>query len=36
LARRQLLTDEERNTLLGIPTEPDALARCFTLSQADQ
>lgn len=36
LARRQLLTDEERHALLGIPSEPDALARRFTLSQADR
>lgn len=36
MARRQLLTDEERNALLGIPTEPDAMVRRFTLSQADQ
>jgi hypothetical protein len=36
LARRQLLTDEERNALLGIPTGPDAMVRRFTLSQADQ
>lgn len=36
MARRQLLTNEERNALLGIPTGPDAMARRFTLSQADQ
>ena len=36
LARLQLLTDEEHNALLGIPTNSDALARRFTLSQADQ
>jgi len=36
LARRQLLTDEERRTLLGIPSDPDALARLFTLSRSDR
>ena len=36
MARRQLLTDKERNALLGTPAEPDALAQRFTLSQADQ
>ena len=30
MARRQLLTDEERTALLGIPADPDALARLFT------
>lgn len=36
MARRQLLTDEERHALLGLPSDPDGLARCFTLSQADR
>lgn len=36
MARRQLLTDEERQALLGIPLDPDGMARCFTLSRADQ
>lgn len=36
MARRQLLTEEERQALLGIPSDPDGLARCFTLSRADQ
>ncbi len=36
MARRQLLTDEERNALLGIATGPDAMVRRFTFSRADQ
>ena len=32
----QLLTDEERQALFGIPADPDGLARRFTLSRADQ
>ena len=36
MARRQLLTDEERQALFGIPTDPDGLARCFTLSRSDR
>ncbi len=36
MARRQLLTDEERTALLGIPADPDALARLFTPSRADR
>jgi TnpA family transposase len=36
LARRQLLTDEERQALLGIPPDADSLARLFTLSQLDR
>jgi len=36
LARRQLLTDEERQALLGIPPDADSLARLFTLSRADR
>jgi TnpA family transposase len=36
MARRQLLTDEERQALLGIPLDPDGMARCFTLSRIDQ
>jgi len=35
LARRQLLTDEERLALLGIPSDADSLARLFTLSRVD-
>ncbi len=36
MAHRQLLTDEERRALLGIPLDPDEMARRFTLSGADQ
>jgi TnpA family transposase len=36
LARRQLLTDEERQALFGFPVDPDGLIRCFTLSRSDQ
>ena len=36
MARRQLLTDEERTALLGIPADPDSLARLFTRSRADR
>ena len=36
MARRQLLTDGERTALLGIPADPDALARLFTPSRADR
>jgi len=33
---RRLLTDQERLALLGIPLDADSMARCFTLSRADQ
>src|SRR5271166_1909662 len=36
MAHRQLLTDEERQGLLGIPLDADSMARCFTLSRADR
>lgn len=36
MVRRQLLTDDERQTLLGIPPDDDSLARLFTLSRADR
>jgi Domain of unknown function (DUF4158) len=36
MAHRQLLTDEERQALLGIPLDADSTARCFTLSRADR
>jgi Domain of unknown function (DUF4158) len=36
LKRRQMLTDEERQALLGVPDDPDNLARLFTLSRSDQ
>ncbi len=35
MARRQLLTDEERQALVGILLDPDGMARHFTLSWAD-
>jgi len=36
MAHRQLLTDEERQALLGTSLDADNMARCFTLSRADQ
>ncbi len=36
MAHRQLLTDEERQALLGLPLDADNMARCFTLSRADR
>jgi hypothetical protein len=36
MAHRQLLTDEERQALLGIPLDADSMARFFTLSRADR
>jgi hypothetical protein len=36
MAHRQLLTDEERQALLGIPLDADSMARCFTMSRADR
>jgi voltage-gated potassium channel Kch len=36
MAHRQLLTDQERRALIGIPLDADSMARCFTLSRADQ
>ncbi len=36
MAYRQLLTDDERHALLGIPIDPDGMARRFTLSRSDQ
>ena len=36
MARRQLLTDEERQALFGFPVDPDGLIRCFTLSRSDR
>lgn len=36
MAHRQLLTDEERQALLGIPLDADSMARCFTLSRPDR
>lgn len=36
MARRQLLTDEERQALLGIPPDADFLARLIPLSRLDR
>src|SRR5271166_2132019 len=36
MTHRRLLTDEERRDLLRIPLDTDIMARCFTLSRADQ
>jgi hypothetical protein len=36
LASRQLLTDGERQALLGIPPDADSMARLFTLSRLDR
>ncbi len=36
MARRELLTDEERQALFGMPADPDGLARRFTLSRSDR
>jgi Domain of unknown function (DUF4158) len=36
LARRRLLTDEERRFLLGVPCDPESLARHYTFTRSDQ
>ena len=36
MASRHLLTDEERWLLLGVPHDPDALARHYTFTRFDQ
>jgi TnpA family transposase len=36
LARRSLLTDEERRLLFGVPDDPDDLARHYTFTRSDQ
>jgi TnpA family transposase len=36
MARRPLLTGEERQLLFGVPDEPDALARHYTFTRSDQ
>ena len=36
MARRPLLTDEERQALFGFPIDLDGLTRCFTLSRSDR
>ena len=35
MGRRDLLTDDERRALFGVPDEHDALVRLYTLSRAD-
>lgn len=35
MSRRQLLTDEERVALFGVPTRRDAVAKLYTLDAAD-
>jgi hypothetical protein len=36
MARRSLLTAEERQLLFGIPNEPDALTRYYTFTRSDK
>jgi hypothetical protein len=36
MARRPLLTDEERRLFFGIPDDPDGLARQYTFTRSDQ
>jgi uncharacterized protein DUF4158 len=36
MARRPLLTDEERWLLFGIPDDPDILAQHYTFTRSDQ
>src|SRR5271165_1542319 len=36
MARRQLLTEEERRLLFGVPRDPDSLARHYTFTRSDQ
>jgi Domain of unknown function (DUF4158) len=36
MARRPLLTDEERRLLFGIPDDPDILAPHYTFTRSDQ
>jgi hypothetical protein len=36
MARRPLLTDEERRLGFGIPDDPDGLARQYTFTRSDQ
>ncbi len=35
MGRRQLLTNEERQTLLGVPPDPDIMARHYTFTRSD-
>ena len=36
MARRQLLTEEERRLLFGVPSDSDALTRLYSLTRADR
>jgi hypothetical protein len=36
VARRQLLTEEERRLLFGIPHDPDALTRHYSFTRSDR
>ena len=36
MARRPLLTDEERQLFFGVPGDPDALARHYIFTRSDQ
>ena len=36
MARRRLLTDEERRLFFGIPNDPDRLARQYTFTRSDR
>ena len=36
MARRPLLTDEERQPLFGVPGDPDTLARHYFFTRSDQ
>ena len=36
MARRPLLTGEERRLFFGVPVDPDALARQYTFTRSDQ
>ena len=35
MGRRDILTDEERRTLFGVPEDRDAMVKLYTLSRAD-
>ena len=35
MARRPLLSDEERRLFFGVPADPDAVARQYTFTRSD-
>jgi len=35
MGRRDILTDEERRTLFGVPEDRDAMVKLYTFSRAD-